>query len=1098
MDSLPNPRVLWETVSLSQWKDLLTGVGAGSSWGIKGSALVGCCPFPGHTDTSPSCHLVPKKGFVKCFGCNQYESNPLKFLARVGGLTWGGAVRHLRNFGVKVFSPKVEAELNTLERVSIAKSELGFACNKILVEASLDRTNPAYLFAQPCIAYLEKRGIPANTFSNLPIGVFPPASLIGPLVSDKEAVVEYLGSQHTANYIGSLVYFYHKAPSDISRFKLRADFLRQDTSVKDEIYIRDEGEEDIGFFGLANYRAQVGAVQRRPTPLQAVLVEGEFDTLIHLANYVSTGTTYDVVLGIGGGGAASADRLKQFGFEGILILADHPTASGNVIARTILRNTTLPARVFEWPDVVKAKDPHEAVTKHGWDTWLETITKSHVTSSSVRTRTHFSIAHEWLTSATKEELTKVLPDDIAEIKRIVGENGSCLKDPDSQRLFCINMAKLVSISLGSILEVVIGRDDTEEGFVARIIQALKDEFYFVGIDGSGGSESTISAWHREKREPREWKISRSNELFSRIVMDLGPAVTWLRNKVGVPYSLTVKKTAKTVVPVSLVEQDTNLKRYMSIAIETIASELATISSMTEIKAGAHYLPADLGSGEEKIWAVVNGHSVYTGRYDAQDKMHWQLQDGPRVGKYFFNIVRAPWSMEINGTRDLEQANEYDIEETYDFLVSIINRGWEFEGGMEDCEYLAAAMMINPISSCLPRQIYTLINGERSTGKSSLLEILAGKDRRIRLLESTSDTQTSYTAAGFRKDMNNCALGAVLDEFEDKGDDRHSHSVRDILTDIRSLTNSTESRITRGNTENKEATVYTLKCQVWACSIQYLRDEADISRFMQLQTVRVEDKANPLQSILDSYGEDSFIHHRRVLTTGMYCRVPKLLQYLHELRQYYNEASAKEELALKVGHAVPSRFLDGVIITAALIKLVGRDPHDYIVRVVSKKIGLITRISQATHSEDLIDQVLSSRVEYKRPGSEARSTSVRTILSDPMDRFKLQDLDCGLAYTEITEGDGTNPRHTKLLIVMWPDVLGNLFSRNHRFSRETADRLKRMGDSNKNAVKYHTARKKLNGLSSYLRAGITANDVTIFDISNMLTQWDRRMLDEPEA
>jgi hypothetical protein len=1091
------PREVWDSISLSQWKELLSASGAGSSWSIRGNTLVGCCPFPGHHDNSPSCHIVPAKGFVKCFGCNKYESNPIKFLATVSKQTWAGALRLLSSQGLKLFTAKEEAELNAAEKLSIAKNELASACNRILVLASQNRTDPKYLFAQPCVNYLEKRGVKASTFSNLPIGVLAPSILLNQQITSHNAVEEYISKQHTANYIGGLVYFYHKSPSDVSRFKIRADFLRHDTSIKDEIYITDNTEEDIGFFGLANFTAQLGVVSKSVTPIRAMLVEGEFDTLAHLTNYVESGITYEIVLGVGGGSAASADKLKQFGIDNLLVVTDHPTANGNTIAKNIIRNTTLSTRVFNWPDVVKAKDPHEAIETHGWQTWINTISQKHLNAEGVTVKTHFSVAYEWLASITKQALTRVQTDDIPEIKRILGENGSCIKDPDSQRLFCIAMSKSVSLTLGSILEVVIGQDDTEEGFVARIMQALRDEFYFVGIDGSSGSDSTIRAWHRAKREPREWKTARTNELFSRIVLDLGPAVSWLRGKVGVPHSLTVKKGAKgSTSPISLVEQDTNLKRYMGLAIDTIASELPTISSLTEIKAGAHYLKGDFGSGEENFWAVVNGHSVYTGRYDSGGNINWQLQDGPRVGKFYFNIIRAPWSTEINGSKDLQLGSNFNLEETYDFLVSVIRKGWDFDGGIEDCEYLAAAMMINPISSCLPRQIYTLINGERSTGKSSLLELIAGKDRRIRLLESTSDTQTSYTAAGFRKDMNNCALGAVLDEFEDKGDDRHSHSVRDILTDIRSLTNSTESRITRGNADSKEATVYTLKCQVWACSIQYLRDEADISRFMQLQTVRVEDKANPLQSILDAYGEESFVYHRRSLTTGIYAKVPKLLQYLHELRQHYNDTAVKDALASRVGHAVPSRFLDGVIITAALIKLVGRDPHDYIYRVVYKKIGLITRISHATHSEDLLDQVLSSRVEYKRPGSDVRSTAVRTVLSDPLDRNKLQELDCGLAYAEYTDGTGGTIRYIRILIVMWPDVLANLFSRNQKFSRETSDRLKRMGDSNKSSLKYNTVRKKLNGLSSYLRAGITANDITIYDITEMLNTWDRRMSDEP--
>ena len=68
MNNLPVKK-LWEDISLSQWKDILTHLGAGNSWTIKGRALKGCCPFPGHVDARPSCWIVPDKGFVKCFGC---------------------------------------------------------------------------------------------------------------------------------------------------------------------------------------------------------------------------------------------------------------------------------------------------------------------------------------------------------------------------------------------------------------------------------------------------------------------------------------------------------------------------------------------------------------------------------------------------------------------------------------------------------------------------------------------------------------------------------------------------------------------------------------------------------------------------------------------------------------------------------------------------------------------------------------------------------------------------------------------------------------------------------------------------------------------
>lgn len=1081
---------LWEDISLSQWKDILTQVGAGNSWSIKNRALKGCCPFPGHVDARPSCWIVPDKGFVKCFGCGKYQSNALLFISAVGKLSWSGAARLLRSKGVKTFPKTIEKKLANEELRYSTKEELAFACNKALVAAAANPGDQKYLFAQSCVKYLESRGVPASTFANLPIGVLPPGAVINEYVKRTEEVYKYVKPVLKSNYIGALVFFYHKAPTEISRFKIRADFMRKDTSTKDEQFIPDTEEDGgIGFLGLANFVGSMG----KPSGggLAAVLVEGEFDALGHLVNYLQ-GITYDVVVGVGGAGASSPDLLQRTcGITKILIVADHPDHGGNAITKSLMKSTSLSCKVFDWPDEVVAKDPHDAILKHGWDTWIACLNKLIPTETAVTERAHFMAAHTWLLEQTKLDLEKVDQEDVAEVKRVVASNGSCLRDPDSQRLYCIECSKFIPLALGTLLELVVGQDDSEEGFISRITQALSEEISFIGIEGVNSTESIVKGWSRRTKTPLAWRISRPQELLGKLESELGPAADWLRGNVGIPRRLAAKVIGKKVVALSLIELNQKMEKYLRYAMGRVVRGLPSITSLEELKSGAHYIPIAFAEGEaeEKCWAVVNGYNVYIGRF-LEGKLVWSVLDGPKVGKYVFNIVKPIWSKVIDGCDTLQSGDMVDIEETYDFIVSAIHNFWVLKGGLEDAEYLAAAIMLTPVSGCLPHPLYTMLNGQRSSGKSKLLDLVGGIKPEYRLLEATLPIPDNYTAAGTRKDANRCGLGIVLDEFEDVGDDRQSRTVREILRDLRSLTSSPQSRITRGNAESSEVTDYIIKSMIWCCGIQYLRDEADISRFMQFESIKTEDHPHPHLNMASTFGLETLAHFKRNISLGMFSRTRQLEENVLSLRAHYNRTDVKDALAAHAGVAVPSRLLDSIVITSAVIQLVGRDPHSYIRRVVGKKVGLIGRITSSTHSKDLLDQVLSARVEHKRPGADARTTAIRTILADKVDRHKLRDLDCGLAYTEYKE---TKPDRTiatvKVLIVMWPDALQNILSKVPRFSKEKTGRLKRMGDSSDNALKYNTVRKKVTSIRSLLRPGITSNDITLYDISEILDSWD---------
>ena len=1084
---------IWSELSLTSWKEILIESDPSSKWELRGKSLKGSCPFPGHTDSSPSCFINIEKKFVKCFGCGQFEVNPVKFVSTIKACSWSEAIKELKDKGVKSLPAKITQEIQQQEIAHNIKSSLAAAANSLLCDAFENRGSPKFAYCEPLLSYLESRGVPLSKglLQWLPIGVMAPWVQLKALVDYPEKTYEYIKDWLTADYVGSLVFYYHTTPNEISRFKLRADFLRKDTSVKDIVYVKDAEYPDLGFFGLSNYRANFGV--NKSNGSEVILVEGEFDCISHLINFYSTGVINNVVLGVGGAAASSPDKLRKFGVDKVLLMTDHPTSRGNEIAMSILSTTDMACRVFTWPESVKAKDPDEAIKKHGWDAWVAAINYIDSSDLKILGKKNFSPAHRWLAQVTSELLESVDKDDLVEVKRIVSETGACLKDCDVQRLYAIEVARYTPLSMGSILELILGHDTSESGLVARIIQALKEQFFFIGMDGKS-TEATIRAWNRSKREPREWRISRSNELFGLLAIDIGPAVNWVRDTVGVPEFIKTKITAKGPVEVTLLEQNATLKKYIEHAMELISSELPTINSLQELKAGAHYLTADLGYGEEDVWCIVNGPDVYIGRFINND-LTWGLLDGPRVGKYHFNIVRPKWSREIHSCHDLDSGKELVPSSTYDKLFKLIKMGWSFADGDTDCKYLAAAMMVNALSNALPRQLYTLLNGARGTGKSKLLDLVAGADPRLRLVESTSDVQQAYTSAGFRKDMNNCALGAALDEFEDDRNDSHSQQVRAILRDIRGLTNAAEARITRGNAESSEATVYTLKCQIWACAINYLREEADISRFMQIHTVQIDDKSDPHTVVLDNHTEEELSAIRRGISVGLYSRVKEFVSYIEELRTRYSDSKVMDELSSKAGVAVPSRFLDGVIITAAMVKLCGKDPIEYIEEVICAKVSLLTIITSSTHEKDLIDNLLSAKIEYSRPGIDARTTTIRTILSSGVDRAKILELDCGLSYIEVPETDKHGATSiSKWLLVMWPDATRTLLSKIGRYYMETPERLKRMGDSSHQAVPYNTARKKVNGLKQFLKPGITSNDITIFDITKLIDEWDNRSND----
>ena len=1087
---------VWKSLSTSDWSSLLERYSPGSGWQVKGKNLVGHSPYSPTLDNTPSCHIVTGKGFIKCFSTGVFEADPIKFLAKIADKDWSSVALDLKRiYRIKSISNAVTEELQKREEMQKTREATEYALCislRMAAEAALgEDADPTFNFAQPCLDYLRKRGVLNDTpckedieiLRNLPIGIVPPIKIINEVLGvESDRCREYLKQWTTAEYTGSLAFIYHNTPTEISAIKLRADFLRPD-GRKDFVKVSDQSNDVLGFFGLKHYRAKLGT--NSSINSNAMIVEGEFDSISNMVYQLKAGMQYDIVLSTGGAAESNLDRLKDFGIKTCLLTADSPEHNGDLIVKNLLRNNKIPMHVFTWPEHIAAKDPDEAIAKHGGVKWLDATMAR---STDGGHRRYYQYAYQWVLERLHDRLSSVDRDDLRAVREVIIDEGSCLLDPSEQAKYVEEASILTDITKGEISALIIGQEESEEGYVRRLTTALRNIYMFIGTESSGGI-GRILAWHKVKREMRSWNASRAAELQAALSSDLGNITFWAKDHVGVPTFLSQRITANGIRELTLLEQQALQEKYIKIAVEEIIKEMSPLSELKELKAGCHYIPHKDENGIRNRWCIVNGNDVYVGTETGEESkvMRWNRLDGPKLGKYYFNLIRPSWSEELQSVSDLLEGNVSELPELYEFLVEVISTGWCFKHQSVDCQYLAAAIMLNPVCSALPRQLYTIINGTRGSGKSSFLGLLTGADGDHRLLESAFGMD-NYTTAGFRKEMNNCSLGAVLDEFEDTGSNAQSAHVRGILRDVRSLTSNPEARIVRGNIENKEVTAYTLRCQLWCAAIQYLRDEADVSRFIQIHTVLREGHPNPKVVLREKYGSEMFKNFRRRISTGMFRHTPELLKNINELRVIYSNPSAMNSLGRASGVEIPSRFLDGVLIAAAMIWLAGRNPHTFIRAFVIAKSEYLKKVIQGTQKHALFEHILSAPIEYSRPTSEIRHSTVRSILSDPSERGLLNETESGVRYVEFSSEDGS--KDYRWLVVIWADALHGVLRGVSTYRRETPNRLKQLADSDVEMIVPDDAVRRVpGGIKRFLKVGVNASDYTVYNVDPMLKEWD---------
>jgi hypothetical protein len=239
--------------------------------------------------------------------------------------------------------------------------------------------------------------------------------------------------------------------------------------------------------------------------------------------------------------------------------------------------------------------------------------------------------------------------------------------------------------------------------------------------------------------------------------------------------------------------------------------------------------------------------------------------------------------------------------------------------------------------------------------------------------------------------------------------------------------------------------------------------------------------------------------RRFLTLGLFKYANEYTEVQEKLYSEYLSGEHSEALStlrdsLGEEDFVPSRLLEASLLTGAVAKLAGTDPHKYIINFCKSQSENIEEIAGSSASQELISDILSARVTLNLPGLDTRVTTIRSLLSDPSDRLLINEINCGIRYLEVTN-NRSGRRVDHWLIFMWTDLLSLLReNKSQIYKVDTPNRLKNRLAPDQNVIKTDTASKRLGKLKPYLKVGIRKKDVSIYDITPIIGDWEDKCQD----
>lgn len=1074
-------KTVWKSLTKEQWDQILNEARPDHRWVVSGDSIKGTCIY--HNDTNPSFFVFPEKGKARCFGCNREVWNPIEFYAHVTKTSYAEALRQLKNrFGVKLPLEYIR-NAQAIHDHQQMKFALMTAANLELSEVLQNPDRPEFEYAKVSgIAdWLRKRDFPgAADISKLaegqedtgsiqywPVGILMPKERLFDRIGSQDkysqyqnAAFEYLSKVYThPHLLGSMMFFYHTSPTTIGRIRLRIP-----GKGKDFFAIDDNIDSEFGLFGL-NGLAQylnVKEVEER----RVLVVEGEMDALALIAHQQAEAR--DDILPIATGGKMQFDvsGLAAFGVKEVSVCPDND-AAGQGWGQQIISASNNARSVFAWDEqdmLGRVKDVDEAIRAYGFQKFYERLLDG----------LSYPRNHEWLFALLNAELANVDESDIRKRLSVIGQFGARLRDEGERKMYIDAVNSAFGIDEALITTNMVPDEDTPEALTARLALKLGEIYKpMYSKSSASGASSTFVCWNRKKKAISIIPTHSAQACRSALEMDLDVLSKFVKSEIGEPEFLNFKKDLKgNNVPINPLQKDKLTELYFRNAFVSTVQNTASEGQLNELAAGFHYLH------DQEFSLVINGSQFYAGEI-VGDTIDYKQLDCP----IYKNILCKPdiqsWTKFLRSTKDLEPDPTYNLEKTYKAVLDIIRTGWRFKYTELDAPFLAANMMYAPIAEAFGQMVLVAIKGTSSSGKSSLLNLMGGpKFQDLRLCDATM-LMEGYTEAGVRQRMNGSSLWLLLDEFEDKDTgaggriDRKMAQTRGVLDLVKSL--SSGGVISRGSTEGVSKS-YHIYFPMMVCGIHPLFQNADINRFITVETNSIAGFTNPADAIRRKYSADAIQLLRRHVTLGLMPHIPLIRKVYREVCNEYIDNS-------KLTPGMQSRLKENLLPAATLMKLSGEDYKTWIYEFGKQKLDKLDELGAFTpEAVNLWTQMLNAPIPMPtKESGDRNNASIATLIANRLGGM-LDDLELGVYYIA----------DKNWLLAYWHRVANGLFKYVHTYrGTQYVGSMKQFADNDNRVVPQGTlesinfideARKRLGYNVEY-------KDISVFNLNTCIVNID---------
>lgn len=1021
---------LWSKINSDNWFGVVNEFKPDGQWKKNGDQIRGLCLE--HQETTPSMDIVINKGFVYCHGCGYREFNPLDFYRKLSGYSTLNVIGDLsQRFGIK-FPGKAAEKLQAAKEHNDMKIAFFRACTEEF-RNQLITLEP---YAEAAINWLHTRNLDFSTSQLWPIGIVPPPGKLRAYLEQNripqfyQTILTHAYPANASHAVGHVIMFPFSSPSTISYLKTRAPFSKDFRLISDQT-----NDCYSGVFCLNTFSYLLGNIHDRPV----YVVEGEYDALSIFSHSRAAGQDDLCIISTGGNHETDLRFLADFGINNLCLIPDNDMG-GIAWAQHILKSSgDLVKQVVIWPSNTPARtDPEEFIGKVGFKDFWDVV------------QNNLGSKADWAYDVVAPRLIDV--DSLKQIEQVV-EISKCLFDVD-RVAFHQKVQKEFGIQADLIPTSIIDELDDESigAFIIKLTRDITQRYTPLFSEDVGGTRQYIM-YNNEKKNLATFPISRSSDRCRlELQSNLGLSAKEYFGKLGEPEEVAYKfdkNGMKLDKPTELVAKTRNFCVQQAVELSNIRT--APRSGIKELNRGVHFI--------DNMVFVSNGNVLIKGEI-IDDDISFTEMNSPLVNQRGQRLLFTPnlqrWSEHINAPTDLYAGQDFDLKETFETIVDLLNN-WQLdekENGISQ-KILAADVLYTPIASVFPVMTTMRMKGPSSSGKSALMSFLyRPRDPTGYFLCEAAVYLDSYSWAGIRGLLNGSTLRLCLDEFEQSSRGnltKYAEATNMILHHIRNISEGSETAMGRADMTAAE---FSMKCPVFVSGIHSMFDYRDASRFVPIGTTHIDGFRSPVSKIKTTVTKEQIQELQRRITLGMFHRIPEIRKTADEIERELSKFGCEHRL---------TRLL---IPAGCIMKMVGIKDH---LTILEKFISLKDEQIKNTVDDDAAGPII--KTVFRTPFRAAMVSS-----NCATERVKLEDLlQDPTAYN--LPLIGVHILDENHVVIRWIEFVNTVFEREGNARGKVGRYRSTIANS-----KYDVSRKRLSPVLRTKLDKLMGNSVSEYDYS----------------